>query len=164
MNAEKVRADPIHLVDEGESWHMIFVRLAPDGFGLRLHTADCIVDHAGAIKHPHGALHFDGEINMPRRVDDVDAVFRIIPGHALPEAGRGGGGDGDATLLLLLHPVHGGGAGMHLAHFVAHATIEQDALGGGRFTCIDMRADADVAIAFNWRLSGHGDFLIGKIS
>ena len=43
----------------------------------------------------------------PGGVDDVDAV-------ALPEAGGGGGGDGDAALLLLRHPVHGGGAVMGL--------------------------------------------------
>ena len=44
------------------------------------------------------------------------------------QSGGGSGLDRDATLLLLLHPVHGGGAVVHFTDLVALAGVEQDAL------------------------------------
>jgi hypothetical protein len=37
---------------------------------------------------------------------------------------------------------------VNFTQFVAHSGVEQNALGGGRFTGIDMRGDTDVAITF----------------
>jgi hypothetical protein len=59
--------------------------------------------------------------------------------HALPEAGGGSRGDRDAALLLLLHPVHRGGAVVHFTDLVVHTGVEQDALGGGGLAGIDVR-------------------------
>ena len=87
------------------------------------------------------ALDLGREVHVAGGVDDVDAVF-------LPEAGRGRGGDGDPALLLLLHPVHGGGAFVHLADLVVDAGVEKDALGSRRLTGVDVRRDADVAGSF----------------
>ena len=77
---------------------------------------------------------------MARRVDDVDPVV-------VPIAGRRGGGNGDAALLFLLHPVHGGRAIVDLAHLVGAAGVIKDTLGRRRLAGIDMRHDADIAIA-----------------
>jgi len=88
-------------------------------------------------------------------VDDVEAVLRVGQVHALPEAGDGGGRDRDAALLLLLHPVGGGGAVVHFAELVVHTGVEQDALGGRRLAGVDVSGDADVAIPLDWRFSGH---------
>src|SRR5690606_10804657 len=66
-----------------------------------------------------------------------------------------GGGDGDATLLLLLHPVHGRSTVVNLAHLVAYASVEKDALGRRRFAGVDVRRDANVAIALNGSLASH---------
>jgi hypothetical protein len=71
------------------------------------------------------------------RVNQVDAMIG-------PETRRGGGGDGDPPLLLLLHPVHGGGAFMHLADLVDLLGVEEDPLGHGGLTGIDVRDDPDV--------------------
>jgi hypothetical protein len=49
----------------------------------------------------------DGEVDVARGVDDVDAVV-------VPDARRGSGRDRDA-LLLLRHVVHGRGAVVNLA-------------------------------------------------
>jgi hypothetical protein len=117
-DAQEVRPHAVHLVDEGQTRHAVLVGLTPDGFRLRLDTADGAEDGAGAVEHTQRALHLDGEIHVPRRIDDVDPVLRILLIHALPEAGRRSGRNRDAALLLLLHPVHGGGAVVHLADLV----------------------------------------------
>src|SRR5690606_9491210 len=72
-----------------------------------------------------------------------------------PEAVGRGAGDGDAALLLLLHPVHGGSAVVHLADLVADARVEQDALGEGRLPRVNMGHDADIARALEGVLAGH---------
>src|SRR6202034_138077 len=84
------------------------------------------------------ALHLDGEVDVPGGVDDVDLVV-------VPETGGGRGGDGDSALLLLLHPVHGGGAVVHLTDLVADTGVVEDALGRRRLAGVDVRHDSDVA-------------------
>jgi hypothetical protein len=70
-------------------------------------------------------------------VDDIDAVI-------LPGAGRRSRGDRNAALLLLLHPVHGRSALVHLADTVRDSRIEEDALGRRRLTGVNMRHNPDV--------------------
>ena len=121
------------------------VRLAPDGLGLGLHAALGAHDGHGAVQHAQGALHLHGEVHVARGVDDVDPGLGELVLGALPVAGGGGGGDGDAALLLLGHPVHGGGAVMGLTDLVVHAGVEQDALGGGGLTGVDVGHDTDIS-------------------
>ena len=90
------------------------------------------------VEHPQRALHLYGEVDVPRGVDDVDLVV-------LPVTGRRGGRDGDAALLLLLHPVHGRRAVVHLTDLVVDAGVEQDALGRGGLARVDVGHDPDVA-------------------
>src|SRR5690606_28604271 len=91
-----------------------------------------------AVEHAQRPLHLDGEVDVTRGVDEVDLVVA-------PEAGGRGRGDGDAAFLLLRHPVHGGGAVVDLTELVVDPGVEQDPLGGGRLTGVDVRHDADVA-------------------
>src|SRR5256886_13606847 len=74
---------------------------------------------------------------LPICVDNVDPV-------AAPVGDRGRRGDRDPPLLLLDHPVHGGGAVVHLAHLVDPARIEEGAFGRGCLPGIDVGHDADV--------------------
>src|SRR5206468_10042523 len=141
---EEGRADAVHLVDERKPRLAVLVRLAPHRLGLRLHAGDRVVDHARTVEHAQATLDFDGEVDVPRRVYDVDAVFGIGEIHPLPETGGRRRGDGDAALLFLLHPIHGGRAVVHLADLVVHAGVEKDALGRGRLPGVNMRGDADV--------------------
>ncbi len=57
---------------------------------------------------------------------------------------RGGGRDGDPALLLLDHPVHGGGALVHLADLVRSAGVIEHPFRGGGLAGIDVGHDADV--------------------
>jgi hypothetical protein len=84
---------------------------------------------------------------VARGINDVDPMLFVILIHAAPEAGRGRRSDRDATLLFLLHPIHYGISVMDFADFVGDSGIEKNSLGSCRFPGIDMRHDADVAIA-----------------
>ena len=147
---EEVGADLVHLVDEDHARHAVFVGLAPYRLGLRLDALVGVEQRYRAVEHAQGALDLDGEIDVARRVDDVDAL--VVP----VSSGRGRR-DGDAALLLLLHPVHGGSAVMHLADLVALAGVIEDALGGRGLAGVDMRHDPDIAVVLeggsSWHLS-----------
>src|SRR5690606_6763409 len=81
----------VHLVNVSDTGHPVAVGLAPDRLRLGLHAAPGAEHGDHAVQHPQGALHFYGEVHVPRGVNDVDPVI-------LPEAGGSGGGDGDAPL------------------------------------------------------------------
>src|SRR4029079_3166000 len=110
----------------------------PRGHGLGLGAGDAVEDRDGAVEDAQRTLDLGGEVDVPGGVDDVDLVV-------LPPAGRRRGRDRDAALLLLLHPVHRGCALVDLTDLVGDAGVEQDPLGGGGLTGIDVRHDADVA-------------------
>ena len=107
----EIRAHAVHLVDEADARDVVLVGLPPDRFRLRLHAGHGVEHRDRAIEHAQAALHFGGEIDVSGRVDDVDLEI-------VPLAGRRGGRDGDATLLLLLHPIHGGSAFVDLTQLV----------------------------------------------
>ncbi len=159
VDPEEIGAGAVHLVDERQARHAVLVGLAPHGFGLGLHATHCTIDHAGTIQHAHGALHLDGEVDVPGGIDDVDAMLRQGHVHTLPEAGHGRGRDGDAPLLLLLHPVGRGRTVVHLAELVRLAGVEQDALAGRGLAGIDVRGNPDVAIAFDRSRACHVKYL-----
>ena len=124
------------------------VSLSPDRLGLRLNAALGTKDRHAAIEHAQAALDLNGEVDVARGVDDIDAV-------ALPEASSRSARDRDAALLLLRHPVHGGGAFMGLTELVVDARVEQNAFRRGRLTGVDVRHDANVSCVFKGILSGH---------
>ena len=133
----EVRADAVHLVDVGDARDRVLVGLAPHRLGLRLDAGDRVEERDRAVEHAQRALDLDGEVDVARRVDDVDPV-------ALPLGGGGRGRDRDAALLLLLHPVHRGGALVNLTHLVGASGVIEDALRRRRLTGVDVRHDPDV--------------------
>ena len=146
--AEEVGADAIHLVDEGDARHAVLVGLPPDGFRLRLDAADGAEHGDGAIEDAQRAFHLDREVDVARGIDDVDAVVAPIAGGRRRR-------DGDAAFLLLDHPVHGGGALMHLTDLIVDAGVVENALGRRRLTGIDVRHDADIASPFERYFASH---------
>ncbi len=91
---------------------------------------------------------------MSARLEETARVY------GLPlDPKREGRGDGDAALLLLLHPIHGRGAFVHLAHLMALAGVIEDALGRGRLAGINVGHDAEVAVILDPMGAGHGEIL-----
>ena len=134
----EVRAQLVHLVDEGDAGDVVLVRLAPHGLGLGLDALLAVEDRDRTVEDAQRALDLDREVDVTRGVDDVDL-------GVVPEGGDRGGRDRDAALLLLLHPVGGGGAVVRLAQLVVDAGVEKDALSRRRLAGVDVRHDADVA-------------------
>src|SRR5690606_33956185 len=154
---QEVGTGTVHLVDERDARHVVLVGLAPHRLRLRLHATDGTQHEHRAVEHAQRTLHFNGEVDVPGGVDDVEAVFRQGLVHALPERGGGSGLDRDATLLLLLHPVHGGRAIVRLAQLVVLAGVEQDTFGRGGLAGIDVGHDAEVAVTLDGCSAGHGE-------
>src|SRR5690606_23759952 len=152
---QEVGAGAVHLVDERDARHFVFVHLPPDRFGLRLHAGDRAEHGDGAVEHAQATLDFDGEVDVARGVEDVDAMHGEVVFHPLPETGGGGGGDGDAALLLLFHVVHHGRAVMDFADLVRDARVKKNALGRRRLARVNVGRDADVPIAFYGRGTCH---------
>jgi hypothetical protein len=136
-----VCARAIELVDEGEARDLVAPHLAVDGHRLGLHTRHAAQHQDGAVEHAQRALHLDREVDVTRRVDDVDVVL-------VPLAVGGRRGDRDAALALELHEVHGGAhlvLPLHLVDAVNPLGVEEDALGERCLARVDVRADPDVA-------------------
>ena len=146
---EEVGPGAVHLVDVGDPRDLVLVGLAPDRLRLRLDAGDGVEDRDGAVEDAEAALDLDREVDVAGGVDDVDPV-------ALPLAGGRGRGDRDPPFLLLLHPVHDGGALVDLAHFVGAAGVIEDALGRRRLTGVDVRHDPDVARFLEGEGAWHG--------
>ena len=151
--APEVGPGAVELVDEAEARHAVAVSLAPDGLRLGLHAGHAIEDDDRAVQHTEAALDLHGEVHVPGRIDDVEAMI-------VPEARRGRGRDGDAPLLLLGHPVHRGRALVDLADLVDLVRVEQDPLGDGRLAGVDMRDDADVPRSCERNASCHGRYIL----
>jgi len=134
----EISAGSVHLVDEAHTGHVVTVGLTPNGFGLRLNACNPVEHGNRAIEHSQGTFDLNGEVDVARSVDDVDAVI-------VPDAVGGSGGDGDATLLLLLHPVHRGCAVVDLADLVGTTGVVEDAFSGGGLARVDVGHDPDIA-------------------
>ena len=141
----EVSAHDVHLVDVDHAGDLVVVGLAPHGLRLGLNAALGAHNGHRAVQHAQRALHLHGEVHVARGVDDVDAGLGELVLGPLPIAGGSRGSDGDAALLLLSHPVHGGGAVMGLTDLVVDAGVVEDTLGGGGLTGIDMGHDTDVS-------------------
>src|SRR5918994_4154009 len=145
---EEVGAGLVHLVDEHDTRNVVLVGLTPHGLGLGLDALVAVENADGAVQHAQGTLHLNGEVHVAGGVDDIQALV-------VPETGGGSGRDRDATLLLLLHPVHGRGAVVHFTDLVGLTGVVQDALCGRGLAGIDVGHDAEVAVVLNRVRAGH---------
>jgi hypothetical protein len=130
--------------------------LPPNGLGLGLDTAYSTKDGDHPIKHPHGALYFNGEIDVTRGVDDIDAII-------FPAGGNGRSRDGDASLSFLFHPIGDGGTIVHLTHLVDYPRIEKDPFCRRGLASINMRGNTDISNSVQRVGAGHGGRLRGGI-
>ncbi len=132
---------------------MVLLSLTPYGFSLRLNASIRIEKSDCAIENAERTLNFNGEVNVARGVDDVEATLLAI--LTLPKRGRGSGRDGDTAFLFLLHPIHGGRAIMGFTDLVVLTGVEQNTLGHRRLTGVDVSHNTEIAVVFDFIFAGH---------
>jgi len=111
------------------------------GHRLCLHALRCVHHQQASLARLQRARHFIAEIDVSRRIDEVELVELAIL-VLVPQA-DGLGLDGDATFALEIHPVeHREILVIALLH--CSRRLEQ-ALGQGALAVIDVGDDAEVA-------------------
>jgi hypothetical protein len=145
----KVGPSTIHFVNETDAWHAIAISLPPDSLRLGFHPSYRIKDYDTTVQNAQGTLHFGGEINVPRCINDVNLVFA-------PEAGDSCGGDSDAALPFLLHPIGDRCTLVHAAHAMGATSVEKHPLSRSRLARINVSDYSYVARPFQRVLSVHG--------
>ena len=105
--------------------------LTPYRFRLRFYAALSGENSNSTVEYAQGAFNFNREVNVPRSIDDVDAVI-------FPVSCRSSRRDRNTAFLFLSHPVHGSSAVMNFADFMNSAGVEQNTFGCRGFTSIDV--------------------------
>jgi hypothetical protein len=140
-DAIRVRTLTIELVDEGDARHVVPLHLSIDRDRLRLHARHTAEHEDRAVEHAKRAFDLDCEVDVARRVDDVDI-------GAFPFAVRCGGLDGDTLFTFKLHRIHLCAHAVlapHLMDGIDLAGEVEDPLGERRLATVDVCADAEVA-------------------
>ena len=149
---EEVSTGTVHFVHEPDAGNPIAVGLAPDRFRLGFYPVHCRKQCHEPVEYAHGTLHLNSEIHVSGGIDDVELIlFRIrggftLCGRVIPETSYRCRCDGDSAFLLLLHPVCGGSAVMHLTDLVRHTRVIKDTLGSGRFAGIDVGSNPEIPL------------------
>lgn len=134
----EVGTGAVQLVDERDPRHAVPVGPPPHRLALRLDAGDRVEDGDGAVEDAQGAFDLVGEVDVARRVDQVEPV-------AVPVAAHGSGEDGDAAVAFLRVEVGDGGAVVDLAALVGGAGQVEDPFGDGGLARVDVGEDAQVA-------------------
>ena len=129
--------------------HFVFVRLPPDRFALGFDPFAGTEHHHRAIEHPQAAFHLGREIDVPRRIEQIDR-------HVFPRKRDAGGVNGDAAFLLFGIAIRLRRSLVDFAHAMLRAGQKQHPLGDGCLAGIDVGDDADVAEFF--QIASHMDW------
>mmetsp|Transcript_9000 Transcript_9000/g.25070 ORF Transcript_9000/g.25070 Transcript_9000/m.25070 type:complete len:376 (-) Transcript_9000:15-1142(-) len=141
---ERVGTVPVKLVDKNDPRDLVALHLPVHGDGLALHAANPAADQDRAVQDAQGSLHFDGEIHVAWRVDEVQVVIGPLRGPPAVSRCRG---YGDALLPLELHAVHLGPHAVLAPHLVDRfdaTCVEEDPLGERRLATVDVCGDAEI--------------------
>ena len=105
---------------------------------LLLDTLGMVDDDDDAIHSGERAVGIFGEVLVTWGIEDVDFVVLIVEAHDT-------GCHGDTTLTLYLHKVTSSTlldlVALDGSSYVDGASVEEELLGEGRFTCIWVRYD-----------------------
>ena len=143
LDALGIGARQVDLVDDGDDLQIVLKRHIDVGERLRLDALRRIDNEQRALARCETPRHLIGEIDVPRRVDEVQLVdfailAAVVQAHSLRL-------DRDAALALQIHVVE---------HLRFHLTLGQgaraldQAIGERRLAMVDMRDDREVANVF----------------
>ena len=149
-----VGAGPVDLVDEDQRRDVEPLERAEQERRLRLDALDRRDDEDRAVEHAEDALDLGDEVGVAGRVDEVD--------REVADEERGDRGpDRDAAFALEVERVGLGGAGVDAADVVDGAGGEEESLGEGGLTGVDVGEDSEIerahgasCLARRWSPSG----------
>ncbi len=155
-NAERVGTAAVALVYKGNARDLVSGHLPVNCNRLRLYTSNRAKNQYATVHDPEGPLHFDGEIYMPRGVNDVYLI-------ALPLAVGGGRSDGYSPFFFELHEIHGSSDAVlafHVVDGVNSLGIKKNSFGKSGLARINVGANANVS--YHCRISIHCLCCLGK--
>ena len=138
---ERIGTDPVALIYKGQPGDLVAFKLPVYGQSLGLDAAHGAEDQDRSVQDPEGTLDFYGKIHVSRRVDDIERM--VLPMHIC-----GSRGNGNASLPFQFHGIHGSADTVFSPDFmngIDLIAIEQDPLGQGSFTRIDVGADTYIS-------------------
>ena len=130
------QVDLVHDRDDGE---VVLQREVDVGERLRLDALRCVDDQQRSLARRERARDFVREVDVPRRVDEVQLVVAALIGEPHADGLRL---DGDAALALEVHRIEQ--LVVHLARGDSARDL-QDAVGERRLAVVDVGDDAEVA-------------------
>ena len=135
-----VPAGAVHLVDKRQPGDAVAAHLPVDRQRLGLHPPYGAEDEDGPVQDAEASLDFHREIDVARRIDQVDVV-------AVPFHGGGGAGNRDTALSFQVHVVHRGAraASLDFLDAMDAAAVVQDPLAERGLARVDVGRNADVA-------------------
>src|SRR3989344_1998501 len=146
-------SQPVQLVYETNSGHLVVVGIPPVGLGLRFDSGNAIKDDDCSVKYAQRALYFNGKVDVARSIDYIEFYFFgiLVFGIGRPPVSRSrGGGNGNTALPFLFHPVHDGVAFVNFAYFVGNSGIKKYPLRRRGLSGIDMSDNSEVSNFFYW--------------
>ena len=153
----RLRRREVDLVQDRDDLVVVVERLIDIGESLRLDALARVDHQQRALASGEAAVHLIGEIDMARRVDEVQLVELAILG-AIVEA-HGLRLDGDAALPLDIHGIEH--LLLHLPRGQAPAELNQP-VGEGGFAVIDMGDDGEISDAGKRRGLGMTHARLGR--
>jgi hypothetical protein len=136
----RVSAGKIDLVDDGDDCQILLESEIDVRHRLRLDPLRRIDDEKRTLARGKAAAHLVREIDVPRRIDQVELVRFAVSGRVAHA--HGARFDGDALFPLEIHRVEK--LGFHLA-LGDGIRLFQQPIGEGRFTVVDVRDDRKIA-------------------
>ena len=128
---------PVDLVDEDQGRDVEPLEGAEQQRRLGLDALDRGDDQDRAVEHAEDALDLRDEVGVARRVDEVD--------REVADQERGDRGpDRDAAFALEVERVGLGGAGVDAADVIDGAGGEEESLGEGGLTGVDVGEDSEI--------------------
>ncbi len=124
----------VDLVDHRHDLEVVVQRQVQVGHGLGLDPLGGVDHDQRAVARHQRATHLMREIDVPRRVDQVELVD--LPVRVLVGQGDGVGLDGDAALALDVHRVEESGREKRSRSSTAAAQALDQAIGQGRLAVI----------------------------
>ena len=134
----EISADNVHLINVRDTRHAIFHRLMPYSLRLGLYSALCAEYGNCSVQDAKRTLHFDREIHMTRRIDNIDTV-------PAPVSSRGSRSNRNPAFSLLVHVIHRRSALMGFANLMNLASVEQDTFRCRGLTGVNMRHNTDIS-------------------